>query len=97
MSWCLVVLHKQTIFDKIVFGYLHFVACSNLHVLVKVLYLKVEIWGRTEGEYFIFLCALETPSSATSTLCWFLGITVVGEEVRASLMGPWDRFGWWRG
>ena len=67
-SWCLVVLHKQTIFDKIVFGYLHFVACSNLYVLVKVLYLKVDIWGRIEGEYY-FVCTLETLSSVILMLC----------------------------
>jgi hypothetical protein len=53
--------------------------------------------GGIEGEYFIFVCALETLSSATSMLCWVLGITVVDEEVRASLMGLWDQCGWLRG
>jgi hypothetical protein len=35
ISWCLVVLHKQAILDKIVFGYLYFVAYSHLHIFVE--------------------------------------------------------------
>jgi len=56
LSWRLLVLHTQAtaVFDKIVSDCLYFVACSQLHILVVVLYF-VEVWMI---RIFYFMCTL---------------------------------------
>ena len=53
VSWCFVVLHRQTAFNKIVFSCLYFVVCSHLHVLVERSHISNKRYG---DENISFLC-----------------------------------------
>lgn len=56
ICWCLVVLHMQAVFSKIVFDCLYFVARDHLHVLVEVGKVKIPfLWASSTCTSMYFL------------------------------------------